>query len=153
MRGRFGAACLLVALLAAGHAWAGGFATPDAAVNAFHDAYRRKNIDDIVAVRAFEFEAREALLRKLGGAAQPDDIAIRSLARQKETEFRQHVRAKGLAPIDYSECTVEDSRSVRADLVKFPQQCAGPDKTTIFLSIHAVKGDTGWRVVLGPVAQ
>ena len=145
------AASLLVAQLAVDPGWATDLSTPDAAVKAFRDAYRRKDVDDIVAVRAFEFEARQALARKLGGA-EPDQGAILRLAQQKEAEFRRQAGGKGVA-IDYSQCTVESASTLRADLVKFPQQCAGPGQTTLFLSIHAVKLDAGWRLVLGPVAQ
>jgi len=115
--------------------------TPENAVASFYGAYARHNVDDIVAARDFEFEARE----QLDSAA--DEEAVRQTARRLEADFREQIRSKGFPKGSPSNCGIITQRMLRHDLVQVIRGCRWSNGS-VFVPIYAAKSEAGWRVVL-----
>jgi hypothetical protein len=124
--------------------------TPERAVDAFFDAYARGSVDDILAARDFEFEARHAYDGTPGTAA-PNEAAAKKAAKAKETALRTLLRAHPIHAPDRSQCKHLPTSPLRDDVARVALQCpspagAGDDMTETLL---VVKSKIGWRVVLG----
>ncbi|TWT09479.1 hypothetical protein [Reyranella sp. CPCC 100927] len=128
--------------LFAGGAKAIDLSTPEKAVASFYGAYARQNVDEVVAARDFEFEARE----QLGSAA--DDEVVRQTARRLEADFREEIRSRGFPKGSPSNCHAISHRMLRHDLVQVFWECPGPGNGSVFVPIYAARNETGWRVAL-----
>jgi hypothetical protein len=56
------------------------FSTPEGALAALEDAYKRKDLDGAVAAKDFEYEAREMLLALKNLPGPPDDDLVSQTA-------------------------------------------------------------------------
>jgi len=130
-----------VLCLFAGGATAVDLSTPENAVASFYGAYARHNVDDVIAARDFEFEARE----QLDSAA--DEEVVRQTARRLEADFREEIRSKGFPKGSPSNCQVITQRRLRHNLVQVIRECRWSNGSD-FVPIYAAKNETGWRVVL-----
>lgn len=127
--------------------------TPESAVTSFFDAYARGNVDDIVAARDFEFEARQ-ILSGLSGAAAPDEAEVKRTAKAKEAALRTRLQVEGTRWMDHSKCEHVTTWRLRDDVAKVILQCPGPTgeeglSGVLFEAMLTAKSAVGWRVVLG----
>lgn len=127
--------------LLAGGAKAVDLSTPEKAAASFDRAYARQNVDDVVAARDFEFEARE----QLGYAT--DDAFVRQTARRLEADFREEIRSKGFPKYPSSKCRVITQRPLRHNLVQLIRKCS-VGNGSVFVPLYVARNETGWRVVL-----
>jgi hypothetical protein len=126
--------------------------TPGSAVTSFFfDAYARGNVDDIVAARDFEFEARQELSGASGSAA-PDEVAVKRTAKAKAAALRTRLQVEGTRWIDHSKCEHVTTWRLRDDVAKVILKCPGPTggglSGVLFEAMLAAKSAVGWRVVL-----
>src|SRR6266566_9411337 len=100
---------LLIATLAGlliNDAMAVDLSTPETALASFYEAYARQDIDDIVASRDFEFEARESLSSAKDRPDVLDEELVRQTAREMEAAFRTQIQKNGFPKVDHSKCKV-----------------------------------------------
>jgi hypothetical protein len=127
---------------------AADLSTPESAVTSFFDAYARGDIDDIVAARDFEFEARATLSGAVGSPA-PDEVAVQRTARAKEAALRTRLQVQGVPRTDDGPCKPISTRSLREDVAQVFRLCPSHGGGAMFGSTLAVRSAVGWRVALG----
>ena len=140
---------LLLALTAASAAIAGGFDTPEGAVQALEQAYIQKNADRAVAAMDFVEEGRQ-MLQKINPTLANDPDAINQAAQGRELAFRNEVRAKGFPDLANSKCTFVGKTQIAPGLVELMQQCIAPDGARTTQDMLVAKSALGWRVTLRP---
>jgi hypothetical protein len=142
----------LLAALPPAAATALDLSTPESAVASFFDAYARGDIEDIVAARDFEFEARQELSGGSGSAA-PGEVAVKRTAKAKEAALRTRAQVEGTRWIDHSKCEHVTTWRLRDDVAKVIFECPGPTgdglSGVLFEAMLTAKSAVGWRVVVG----
>jgi hypothetical protein len=142
------AAALPLALSPAG-VLALDLSTPERAVAAFFDAYAKGSVDDILASRDFEFEARHAYDGAPGSEA-PNEAAAKKSAKAKQTALRTLLQARPIHAPDHSQCKHLTTASLRDNVARVALQCPSPAAGVDMIeTMLVVKSAVGWRVVLG----
>jgi hypothetical protein len=140
---------LLLALTAASAAIAGGFDTPEDAVQALEQAYIQKNADSAVAVMDFVEEGRQ-MLQKINPTLANDPAMIKQAAEGRELAFRNELRTKGFPEFNHQKCSFVGKIQIAPGLVELTQQCMSPDGAKSVQDLLVVKSEHGWRVTLRP---
>jgi hypothetical protein len=140
---------LLLALTAASAAIAGGFDTPENAVQALEQAYIQKNADSAVAAMDFVEEGRQ-MLQKINPTLANDPAMIRQAAEGRELAFRNELRTKGFPEFNHLKCSFVGKTQIAPGLVQLTQQCMSADGAKSAQDLLVVKSEYGWRVTLRP---
>jgi hypothetical protein len=139
---------LLIAL-AVSAAHAGGFNSPEEAVQALEQAYIRKDADGAVAVMDFVEEGRQ-MLQKINPTLANDPAVVKQAAEGREQAFRQELRVKGFPDFSALKCSFAGRRQIAPGLVELTRQCLSPSGSKSTEDMLVVKSDLGWRVTLRP---
>lgn len=139
---------LLLALTAFA-ANAGGFASPEQAVQALEQAYMDKNADGAVAAMDFVEEGRQ-MLQKINPTLANDPAMVKQAAEGRELAFRQVLRTKGFPDFSALKCSFLAKRQIAPGLVELTQQCIASDGAQSRQELLVVKSGLGWRVTLRP---
>jgi hypothetical protein len=140
---------LLLALTAASAVDAGGFGTPEDAVQALEQAYMQKNADSAVAVMDFVEEGRQ-MLQKINPTLANDPAMIKQAAEGRELAFRNELRTKGFPELIHLKCSFVGKTQIAPGLVELTRQCIHPDGAKSTHDVLVVKSEIGWRVTLRP---
>ena len=140
---------LLLGLIAATAASAGGFDTPEDAVRALEQAYVEKNADSAVAVMDFVEEGRQ-MLQKINPTLAEDPAMIKQAAEGRELAFRNELRLKGFPEFVHLKCSFVGKRQIAPALLELTQQCVSSDGAKAVQDMLVVRSDVGWRVTLRP---
>jgi hypothetical protein len=140
---------LLLALTAATAANAGGFDTPEDAVQALEQAYIQKNADSAVAAMDFVEEGRQ-MLQKINPTLADDPAMIKQAAEGRERAFRSELRVKGFPEFSHLKCLFVGKTQIAPGLVELIQQCVSSDGAKSVQDVLVVKSELGWRVTLRP---
>jgi hypothetical protein len=140
---------LLLALTAATAVNAGGFDTPEDAVQALEQAYIQKNADSAVAAMDFVEEGRQ-MLQKINPTLAEDPAMIKQATEGRELAFRSELRAKGFPEFSHLKCLFVGKTQIAPGLVELIQQCASSDGAKSVQDMLVVKSELGWRVTLRP---
>ena len=140
---------LLLALTAASAAIAGGFDTPEDAVQALEQAYIQKNADSAVAAMDFVEEGRQ-MLQKINPTLANDPAMIKQAAEGRELAFRNELRTKGFPEFNHLKCSFVGRTQIAPGLVQLTQQCLSADGAKTAQDLLVVKSEHGWRVTLRP---
>jgi hypothetical protein len=140
---------LLIALTAASAVVAGGFGTPEDAVQALEQAYIQKNADAAVAAMDFMEEGRQ-MLQKINPTLANDPATIQQAAEGRELAFRNELRTKGFPEFNGLKCSFVGKTQIAPGLIELRQQCMSPEGAKSVQDLLVVKSEGGWRVTLRP---
>ena len=140
---------LLLTLTAASAAIAGGFDTPEDAVQALEQAYIQKNADSAVAAMDFVEEGRQ-MLQKINPTLANDPAMVKQAAEGRELAFRNELRANGFPDFVRLKCSFLRKTQIAPGLVELTQQCVSTDGAKSLQDMLVVKSEIGWRVTLRP---
>ena len=139
----------LLALTVASAVNAGGFGTPEDAVQALEQAYIQKDADGAVAVMDFVEEGRQ-MLQKINPTLANDPGMIKQAAEGRELAFRNELRTKGFPDFSHLKCSFAGKTQIAPGLVELTQQCVSSEGAKSTQDLLVVKSELGWRVTLRP---
>jgi hypothetical protein len=123
--------------------------TPQGALRVYQDAVARRDLDGMVAVKDFEYEARQ-MLRGKGQGIEGDPEVSASTAATLEAAFRAEWQNRPWPDLSgvvarYSEALPLDSTTVQVvELLQFPSGA------TERAAVKVVRRGSEWRVVHAP---
>ena len=120
------------------------FTTPEGAILCLEDAYRRRDIEAVVAARDFKTEAK-CLLQKTRFRIWIDDEAIARTAEALELAFRAHTTAQW-PDFDGLESFFPEREEREHGVVTVTEVCRYPDGHFSRQKMFAVETADGWRV-------
>jgi hypothetical protein len=138
---------LVAGIFAASALSAGGFDTPENAVQALEQAYGQKDADRAVAALDFVEEGRQ-MLQETDPLLANDAESIRRAAELLEQSFRNELRTKGFPDIVKLKCAFVGKRQIAPGLVKLTEQCELPAGGKSVQDLIVKQRDAGWKVVL-----
>ena len=126
---------------------AGGFGTPEDAVQALEQAYIQKDADRAVAVLDFLEEGRQ-MLQETNPLLANDTDSIKRAAELLEQSFRNELRTKGFPDFAKLKCAFVGKAQIAPGLVKLTEQCEMPVRGKSVQDVIVKQRDGGWKVVL-----
>jgi hypothetical protein len=123
------------------------FTTPEGAVKALEAAYANKSIEDAVAAKNFNAEARLMLLRIQPELARDAEV-LKQMAEVLELSFRKQIDKEGFPDVTSFQCSLSRPEQVSETLVKMTETCRSPEGVTSLQDLHVSKDANGWRVVV-----
>jgi hypothetical protein len=123
--------------------------TPQGALRVYQDAVARRDLEGMVAVKDFEYEARQMLRGKGQGIAGDPEVTA-STAATLEAAFRAEWQNRPWPDLSgvatrYSEALLLDSTTVQVvELLQFP---SGAKERAV---VKVVRRDSEWRIVHAP---
>ena len=123
------------------------FSTPEGALAALEDAYKRKDLDGAVAAKDFEYEARAMLLALKNLPSPPADDLVIQTASLLELAFKKQIETSGFPDFTTIRCQVASRKELQSDLVELVEECTFPDGGKSRQILHACKSSGGWHIV------
>lgn len=128
------------------------FSSPEGALAALEDAYRRNDLDGAVAAKDFIFEAREMLL-SLENLPPPEESVVKQTAEVLELAFRQQIKSSGFPDFRWWRCRVISKTQLRPNLVELIEECVSLQGQRSEDILHAALTEVGWRIVILPPSR
>jgi hypothetical protein len=123
------------------------FSTPEGAILMLEDAYRRKDLDAVVAAKDFTSEAR-VMLSPLRRAWSEDAEVLKRTAEVLELAFRTEMKERwpDFSGIK-SRFPHKEKYAGADDIVAVTEVCTFPDGGTSTQKLLVAKTPNGWRVL------
>jgi hypothetical protein len=122
------------------------YETPEAALEAYIDAYKARDVDRFIAAIDVLHEARENLRRRLGSTAEPLAADVQQRASAIEMELREHFAKFGFKAGSLDNCKTVTKFQDTESQVRIVLSCSDPRGSTVF-PVRVLRFAQGWRVV------
>jgi len=127
--------------------------TPEDALRRIEDAYRKRDIEAVIACKDFRREAQLMVAGLDRRELKDDPAVVTRLAETLESAFRQQLRSGGFPEMNGVTCrVVEKVPGSSGDIVVATEQCVFPDGGKSVQRIQVAKVGKDWRVLV-PVHQ
>ena len=122
------------------------FSTPEGAVRALEDAYRRKDVEGAVGAKSFRHEA-ELMLQSVNPDLANDEEVVSETARALELSFRSQIAESGFRDFtgvttSFPECEIRSQ-----SLIVLTEVCTHVDGRSSTERLMVAKTSLGWRVL------
>jgi hypothetical protein len=121
------------------------FSSPEQALQSLEDAYRTKNLDNVLMCKDFKLEAR-FLMKQQG----PRDVSDEMVARYAKTPEKQFARrlADGFPEWSGVKARIIRKKELSEEMVVLTEELALPNEEEMTQEILVGKSTDGWKVLV-----